>query len=248
MRRTLCILAILSASALCLGACDDGAGDALPADVSMRDVLAPDLGPPPTCLDVCSAYRQNCGEALLLQPCDGCTEVFEGTTGAIHPETYARAIDLCRAAESKAHCPGLAGCLADNDGLTGVAQAAQVTVRGTVFDVAIDLSADDAVAVLGSKSAGGPSDLVVLFEVEDTFYRLEIDDLGADAGDSPLQAQDNVVTLESVSSALLLDAGTIELQQFVADGPLALTADLRPAERPEDQLTVTITGTWEGQF
>lgn len=226
-----------------LGGCggSTGAGDA--SDAEVRDVLAPDLGAPPTCLEVCSTYRQHCGEAVLLRACDECTPIVTGASGTHHPENFVRAVELCNRAEARQDCKGLAGCLADKDGLTGVAMGARITLEGQAYDVPFDLVDEAAVAVVGAKAGGGgPSDLLVYFVAGDTFYELEIDDLGADAEDSPLSAAENPVTLDSVSASVNLEVGTITLAAFDLEGGLDVGAELAPPDRPDDLLRLHIVG------
>lgn len=232
--------------ALACLACDDGSGSTTPPRKDAGPL--PDLGVPPSCVDMCTTYRTQCGEALLLQACDGCQELFQGAAEDDHPETYNRAIDLCNLGNARENCKAMAGCLSDNDGLTAVARSARVSIQGSVFDISMDLVDEAAVVVLGTKNDGGPSDLVAYLVVDDAAWRLEIDDLGADADDAPLDAEDNNATLDSVGASVLLDSGRIEVNAFEPTGSLSVSGTLAPAERPDDALEINIEGTWEGQF
>lgn len=232
--------ACLSIALFALAGGCDGAGD--PSDAAARDVLAPDLGPPPSCLELCATYRQHCGQALLLQGCEGCSALVAAAEDDDSAGNYARAVALCHRASAGRDCKGMAACLADEDGLTGVAPVVQVSITGAAYEIDFDLVDEAAVAVVGTKNSGRPSDLLVYFTVDDAFYVLEIDDLGADAEDGPLQAEDHRVTLDSVGDALELASGTIAIEAFALPGPLRVTADLRPADRPEDHIGLTLVG------
>jgi len=116
-----------------------------------------------------------------------------------------------------------------------------VRVTGEVGGDALDLTADDAWASVGTKNDGRPSDLELYFAVDGTFYVLRFDDLGLETGPGELDAARRRVELDTTKRKLDLVTGRITIESFALDGAFSVAAEVAPGEA-EPKVVITAEG------
>jgi hypothetical protein len=202
------------------------------------------------CDEFCLVYHAECaGYFALRSTCDIlCPAIGAGLEAAmpVHVETFERADLNCRQGLATQTCGQMYGCMNDDDGLNAIGEGATIRYEGILNGEPVDLRADDAWLMVGTKADGTPGDLEAIFEAGGVVYSIEMNDFLADwdpvAMDEAI-LENNKVDRTTEVERIRLRVQSIDVQSLELDGPVDFTATLAdpalPAGTSEINLTVT---------
>jgi hypothetical protein len=217
----------------CAVACDDAAKDKRTADSGS----APDLD----CGVLSSHYLASCPDhAQINDDVSACVQIHAGLSEAPWTETRERAASICAAAGKS--CDELFVCFADEHGLTAVTNDVQVSGTANVEGDDFAFDVQGGWAMLGTKTAGDPGDLMVLFQHEGRPWYFKLENFAERASDDPFVVDmASPIKLENFEDNVEIPVGEVLVQSFEVEGAFDVRA-IAIDESTGESIDVTVRG------
>lgn len=179
------------------------------------------------CAALVDVYTTGCGGHLGISIETAACEAVRGGQNGEFAATIDRAAAVCESAgaATPASCDAIFVCIDDEQGLSALTRATQVSGTATVEGAPFVLDGADAWAWIGTTAGGNPGDFEVLFTAAGQPWYFRLDDLAERARTQPFVVDaDRPIKLENASDNVELLFGTVTVEAFALEGAFDVAA------------------------